>query len=89
MMMCERKYEVFQIDAIAYDDGWTWNDSFKLGEFETRADNTGRAFTAWLRKKGITFRKGCTFGESDFDGYTIMERSTRRPLFHAREICPF
>ncbi len=85
----KHKFEVIQIDAIAYDEDWVWNESFKLGEFLTRAQDEGRAFTAWLRNKGITFRKGYTMIEDDFEGLTIMERGTRKPLFYAREICPF
>ena len=29
------KWEIRQIDAIAYDDGWTYNESWHLGEMKT------------------------------------------------------
>ena len=85
------KYEIVQIDAIAYDEDWVWNDILTTWEFVTRAkwENGKKAFTRYLRSKGITFRKGCTTIETDGDGWTIFERGTHRPLFHMREVCPF
>ena len=39
------KFEIRQIDAWAEaEGGWTWNNSIKVGEFQTRAADQKRAF---------------------------------------------
>ena len=50
------KWEIRQIDAIAYDDGWTYNESWHLGEMKTSSKHLHKAFTNWLRNtRGIRF----------------------------------
>lgn len=75
-------YEIRQIDAIAYDVGWTYNESWSLGTFTTTGD-PARAFRRALARLGITFYRGRTVTEYDGDVYEICDRATRRPLFAA------
>ena len=78
------KWEIRQIDAIAYDDGWTYNESYHLGEMKTSNKNLHKAFTNWLRNtKGIQFRKGTIRIEDQSDMLEIQERKSGRPLFAA------
>ena len=74
------RYEVRQVDALAYDDGWTYNTTYRLGEFTTAGD-VPRAFRRALAKMGIQFYKGRTVTEYDGDVYEICDRKTGRPLF--------
>ena len=75
-------YEIREIDALAYDDGWTWNTSYHLGEFTTAGD-VPRAFRRALKCLGITFYRGRTITEYDGDVYEICDRATHEPLFAA------
>lgn len=77
------KYEVRQIDAWNSPDGWTYNDSWHVGEFRTNARNEKRAFTNFLKRHGIVFKKNRTRIEYDGDIYEIQDRKTREPLFAA------
>ena len=77
------KYEVRQIDAWNSPDGWTYNDSFRVGEFHTNARNEKRAFTRFLNRHGIVFKKNRTRIEYDGDIYEIQDRKTKEPLFAA------
>jgi hypothetical protein len=75
-------YEIREIDAIAYDDGWTYNTTYRLGEFTTAGD-VPRAFRRALAKMGIQFYRGRTVTEYDGDVYEICDRATHEPLFAA------
>ena len=77
------KYEVRQIDAWNSPDGWTWNESYRVGEFRTKARNEKRAFVRFLNRHGIVFKKNRTRIEYDGDIYEIQDRKTREPLFAA------
>lgn len=77
------KYEVRQIDAWMYDDGWTWNESWHIGEFVTNARNEKRAFTRFLNRHGIVFKKNRTRIENYGTVYEIQDRKTGEPLFAA------
>ena len=44
------KYEIRQIDAWSSGESWTWNESYKIGEFKTSAADHKRAFLNALRK---------------------------------------
>lgn len=76
-------YEIRQLDCYVYDDSWTVNTSYRLGEFTTRAKDTARAFYRALHRLGITFYKGKTRTEYDGDVYEITDRATGKPLFAA------
>lgn len=75
-------YEIREVDALAYDDGWTYNTTYRLGEFTTAGD-VPRAFRRALAKMGIQFYKGRTVTEYDGDVYEIVDRATHEPLFAA------
>ena len=76
-------FDVREIDALAYDDGWTYNTSYRLGEFTTAGD-PARALRRYLKQyPGITFYKGRTVTEYDGDVYEIVDRATHEPLFAA------
>lgn len=78
------KFEVREIDAWMDVDGWCWNTSWRLGDFETRAKNEKRAFCDYLRKtRGIVFKKNRTRILFDGDVYEIVDRKTGEPLFAA------
>lgn len=76
-------FEIREIDAMAYDDDWSWNTSYFMGNMATSAENINRAFTRWLKKKGIVFKNNRTLIEYDGDVYTIIDRKTKEPLFAA------
>lgn len=76
------RYEIREIDALAYDDGWTYNTTYYLGEFTTAGD-VPRAFRRALAKMGIQFYRSRTVTEYDGDVYEIVDRATREPLFAA------
>ena len=66
------KWEIRQIDSIAYDDSWTYNESYHLGVMN------------WLRNtRGIRFGKGTIRIEDQGDLLEIQERKSGRPLFVA------
>ena len=78
------KWEIRQIDAIAYDDGWTYNESWHLGVMKTSSKHLNKAFTNWLRNtRGIRFRTGTIRIEDQGDLLEIQERKSGRPLFVA------
>ena len=45
------KYEIRQIDACMYDGEWVENTSYLLGKYTTHAQDEGRAFLNFLRRK--------------------------------------
>lgn len=77
------KYEVREIDALWYDDGWSWNSSFHIGEFHTKAKNEKQAFIRFLNKKGIRFKKNHTRIVDEMDVLEVQDRKTHEPLFAA------
>ena len=77
------KFEVRQLDSWLYDDEWNINNCYKMGLFETGAKNERKAFTNYLKKRGIVFKKNRTLIEFDGDNYTIIDRKTKEPLFDA------
>lgn len=77
------RYEVRQIDAIAYDDAWIYNTTYRIGTFATFAEDVPRAIRYYLKSQGVTFAKGATRTEYDGDVYEIVDRKTGEPLFCA------
>ena len=82
------RFEVREVEAWAEPEGgWTWNNSFHIGEFETSAEtNHGikTAFRRYLRKKyGIIFRPYLTIIEDTGDIMELQDRKTKEPLFSA------
>jgi len=85
--MTDKKYiyEVRQVEAWAEPDGgWTYNNSWKMGTFTTRAKDHRKAFTGHLRRKfGVIFKKNKTRITFDGDNYEVVDRKTGEPLFCA------
>ena len=80
----EYSFEIRQIDAWNYDGEWNFNDTWHMGEMQTKAQNISKAFTAWLKRHfGISFKNNRTLIEYDGDCYTIIDRKTKEPLFIA------
>lgn len=77
------KYEIRQIDAYMYDGEWVENTSYLLGKYTTHAQDEGRSFLNFLRRKGIRCKRGCCRVVWDGDVYTLEERKTQMPLFVA------
>ena len=77
------KFLVRQVEAWASPEGWDYNNVWPIGEMKTRAKNERRAITAFLRKNGITFKRGRTRIWFDGDNYEIDDRKTGEPMFDA------
>jgi NADPH-dependent 2,4-dienoyl-CoA reductase/sulfur reductase-like enzyme len=77
------KYEICQIDAVMYDDAWTYNETWHLDTLTTTARDVPRAFRRALAKLGVRFYRGRTVTEYDGDVYEICDRKTGEPLFVA------
>ena len=78
------KFLIRQVEAWPEVElGWTYNNVWNVGRIITRAKNEGKAITAYLKRKGITFYRGRTRIEFDGDNYTIVDRKTGEPLFDA------
>lgn len=81
------KFLVRQVDAWADPDGgWTYNDVWNIGTLSTKASvgkGEKHALTAFLRKRGYIFKRGCIRICFDGDNYEIQNRKTGEPLFDA------
>ena len=78
------KYELRQIDAWAdVGDGWTYNETWKLAEYETEATDEKRAFLYQLHKLGISCKRGKCVVISDGSLLELVDRKTFEPLFCA------
>ena len=77
------KFEIRQIDAWPDGDGWTYNESFRIGEFSTKAKNVKRAFCHALHGLGVVFYRGCVVVVEDGDVFEIQNRKNGEPLFVA------
>ena len=78
------KFEIRELECWMYDDGWTVNTSYRIGDMATDAENIPKAFTAWLKRHArIVFKLNRTLIEFDGDCYTIIDRKTKEPLFIA------
>lgn len=78
------QYEIRQIEAWAdIDSLWTWNDSYHIGNFSTRAENHKRAFLNALHNLGIVCKRGACYVDYDGNIYELRRRGTHEPLFAA------
>ena len=77
------KFEIRQIDAWFDGDGWTYNESFRIGEFSTKAENVKRVFCRALHSLGVVFYRGCVVVVDDGDWLEIQNRKSGEPLFVA------
>ena len=82
---------VLSIDAWRYDDGWTWNNWFKVGTVEpkdfralTRSRaKTNRRMIRFFREHGYLSEgsKGRVAIEDDGYNVVVIDKGTREPLF--------
>ena len=77
------KYEIRQIDAWFDVEAWTYNESFRIGEFSTKAKNPKRAFCNALHKLGIVFNRGRAVVVDDGELMEVQDRKSGEPLFVA------
>ena len=77
------KFEVRQIDAWFDGEGWTYNESFRIGEFTTNAKNLKKAFCNALHNLGIVFNRGRVVIIDDGDILEAQNRKSGEPLFVA------
>ena len=82
------RYEIRQIEAWAEpceDDSesvsWTWNTSYLLSTFSSKADNLERIFRYQLHKLGISLVTGKTKIVWGGSIYEIIDKKTGEPLF--------
>ena len=76
-------YGMFQSDAWYDGEAWTYNESFRIGEFSTRAENVKRAFCRALHGLGVVFYRGRVVVVDDGDCLEIQNRKSGEPLFVA------
>ena len=78
------KFEIRQIDALSIEgEGWYWNTSYHIGEFNTNAFDHKRAFLYALHKLGIVCKRGRMAVVYDGDIYELQDRRTNEPLYAA------
>ena len=77
------KYEIRQIDAWHDGEAWTYNESFRIGEFSTKAENVKRAFCRALHGLGVVFYRGRVVVVDEGDLLEIQNRKSGEPLFAA------
>ena len=77
------KFEIRQIDAWPDGEAWTYNESFHIGEFSTKAKNIKRVFCRALHGLGVVFYRGRVVVVDDGDFLEIQNRKSGEPLFVA------
>lgn len=78
------KFEVREIDAWMDEEGWYYNQTFHMGEFQTKAKNEKRAFMDYLRNKhGIHFKLNRTLIVDDGEVMEVIDRKTKEPIICA------
>lgn len=77
------KYDLRQVEAWADIEGWTYNQTWKLAEFETAAKEHKTAFLRALHKIGVSCKRGKCKVVSDGSIYELIDRKTLEPLFCA------
>ena len=77
------KFEIRQIDAWFDGEAWTYNESFRIGEFSTKAENVKRAIYQTIQKIGVVFYRGRIVVVDEGDLLEIQNRKSGEPLFVA------
>ena len=77
------KYEIRQIDAWFDNEAWTYNESFRIGEFSTKAEKVKWAFCRALHGLGVVFYRGRVVVVDEGDLLEIQNRKSGEPLFVA------
>lgn len=87
--MVKVKFEAREVDAwrepAPDGDGtaWTYNASYYIGTFKSAAKDPRRAFTRYLKARGIVFKRNRTRIYDDGDIIEITDRKTGEPLYCA------
>ena len=84
MNTTENCYTLLSIDAWRYDDGWTWNDIFRVEEdIYLSPDVTPRRLFSFMRRNGwlTDYSKGRVRLEDDGYNLVICDRNTGKPIF--------
>ena len=77
------KFEIRQIDAWPDGEAWNYNESFRIGEFSTKAKNVKQAFFRALHGLGVFFYRGRVVVVDEGDLLEIQNRKSGEPLFVA------
>lgn len=79
--MKKYSYEIRQVDGWHDGEGWFYNETWKLCDISSVANDEKRLFLRALRRHGISFKRGAV--RVDYDGsiYEIVNRKTAEPLF--------
>jgi hypothetical protein len=75
--------KILSIDAWANEDGWDWNNWWKVGEIskeEFESLDTDEKIIEWFCKDHVTFADLVDV-EDDQYNVVIVDKSNRRPLF--------
>ena len=79
-------FEIRELDCVLYDDMWSENTSYHIGEFKSDCygDGLKRSFTRALRERfGIRFKLNRTLIVDDGEFLSVIDRKTKEPLFVA------
>lgn len=76
-------FEIREVNAWNSPDGWTYNETYRLGSFTTAAKDERRAFYRALNRLGIRFYRGRVRAVDDGTVIEIIDRKTAEPLFVA------
>jgi hypothetical protein len=77
----ERKYEIRAVEAWASDDGWTWNESFHLADFNYQGGDLKNRFLYELHKLGTFCKRGRCVVVDDGSVLELQDRKTGEPLY--------
>lgn len=77
-------YEIRQIDAWRdIENSWTYNETWHVTNFVTRAEDHSRAFLNALHKSGIVCKRGACVVYDDGEILELQSRKTHEPYFVA------
>ena len=82
------KLQVMSVDALAYDDGWEYNDQHNMFSFWTEAKDICKAFRRALNRKGYKLSPAyqVTEDRNTSEAFIeVLERKTGRPVLCAVE----
>lgn len=79
--MKKNNYEIRQVEAWEYPDGWVYNQSWHVCNVKTNAENLSKVFYNTLKKNGITFKRWKTLCNNECEILEIIDRKSKEPLF--------
>ena len=80
----DNMYTLLSIEAWRYDEGWTWNNWFKIEEDIYIEEPTNvRSLLKFMRRNGWLSDESKGRVELEDDGYNIViqDRNTHEPIF--------